>query len=430
MVTNEICLLNDSFPPEIDGVANAVTNYARVISKSGGNVCVVTPEYPEADDSAFDYPVIRYPSLNVVEKIGYTAGIPFDVNTLLRLNQRKIGLLHSHCPVMSSMIARTLRESMNVPFVMTYHTKFDVDIANAIRLKGARAGAIKALVDSVSACDELWVVSNGAGKNIRSLGYCGDYIVMENGVDLPRRRLPEDIVLSATKEYDLPQNIPVFLFVGRMMWYKGIRIILDALAALKSQGFDFRMMFVGGGGDEQEIRSYATALKLDGKVFFTGPLNDRDRLTAWYCRADLLLFPSTFDTNGLVVREAAACSLGSVLVSGSCAAEGVTNGNNALLIDENAASLAVCLAKIMEKPEIMHRIGENAARDLYISWDDAVQKAIDRYQLVMDRYRSGVYPKHKKLTDDLFVVSGELIDIFAAAEEHRKTLEERIERWL
>ena len=37
-----ICLLNDSFPPEIDGVANAVVNYAKNITKSGENAIVVT----------------------------------------------------------------------------------------------------------------------------------------------------------------------------------------------------------------------------------------------------------------------------------------------------------------------------------------------------------------------------------------------------
>ena len=45
-----ICLLNDSFPPEIDGVANAVVNYAKNITKSGENAIVVTPTMPGADD--------------------------------------------------------------------------------------------------------------------------------------------------------------------------------------------------------------------------------------------------------------------------------------------------------------------------------------------------------------------------------------------
>ncbi|MBR2977145.1 MAG: glycosyl transferase, partial [Oscillospiraceae bacterium] len=57
-----ICLLNDSFPPVIDGVANAVVNYAQNIEKNYGKAVVVTPKYPEADDAAFDFPIVRYPS--------------------------------------------------------------------------------------------------------------------------------------------------------------------------------------------------------------------------------------------------------------------------------------------------------------------------------------------------------------------------------
>ena len=66
------------------------------------------------------------------------------------------------------------------------------------------------------------------------------------------------------------------------------------------------MVFVGGGGDFEAVKSYSESLNLQDKCFFPGPEADREKLRAWYCRANLFLFPSTFDTNGLVVREAAA----------------------------------------------------------------------------------------------------------------------------
>lgn len=56
-----VCLLNDSFPPSIDGMANAVTNYARIISGGLGRATVVTPCYPGADDSVFAFPVVAIP---------------------------------------------------------------------------------------------------------------------------------------------------------------------------------------------------------------------------------------------------------------------------------------------------------------------------------------------------------------------------------
>ena len=83
------------------------------------------------------------------------------------------------------------------------------------------------------------------------------------------------------------------------------------------------MVFVGSGGDEAEIRAEAERLELGQKCVFTGPVRDREKLRGWYSRADLLLFPSTFDTNGLGVREAAACGLPALLLRDGCAAEGV-----------------------------------------------------------------------------------------------------------
>ena len=427
---NEVCLLNDSFPPLIDGVTNAVVNYARVIKNSGYGVSVVVPDIDNKDDSVFDYPVIRYPSIDLRKQIGYTVGNPFNIPALLEISKRNISLLHSHCPAMSNMVARTLRDTLDVPLIMTYHTKFDIDIANAIKSKSIQQLTINALIDSVDACDELWVVSEGAGQNLRKLGYTGDYVVMRNGVDMPKSTASKEQIDKINKEYNLKDDIPTFLFVGRLMWYKGLRIILDALAALKSQDFDFRMIFIGAGGDEAEVKEYTNELKLNDKVIFTGAISDRNELVSFYSRADLLLFPSTFDTNGLVVREAAACNLGSVLVKDSCAAEGVTNNIDGLLIEENAASLAVCLAKIINNKQAMKKIGENASDNLYYSWDDSIKNAIKRYEIVIDNYNKGLRQNKNKLSDEIFSLSSNLIDMLSEMEERKKKIEEKIDRYL
>ena len=425
-----ICLLNDSFPPVIDGVANAVLNYARHIQESHGRALVATPAYPGADDSAYPFPVLRYPSIDTRRLVGYVAGFPFSPELLSRLRTEKTELLHSHCPVASTLLARECRNVLNIPLVFTYHTKFDIDIAKAVKSTLMQEGAIRALVQNINACDEVWVVSRGAGDNLRSLGYTGDYAVMENGVDVPRARVPEAAVEAAAAGFDLPAGVPVFLFVGRLMWYKGIRIILDALASLRAAGTDFRMVFIGDGADGTEIRAYTEELGLSDRCFFTGSLQDRDVIRAWYCRADLFLFPSTFDTNGLVVREAAACSLASVLIAGSCAAEGVTDGKNGYLIREDAASLAARLTELCREPGGMRAVGEGAARDLYISWGDAVARAADRYGAVIDRYRSGGYARRIRPGDELLRAHGELMDILGRVEEQGEELEQRIEQRL
>ena len=234
---------------------------------------------------------------------------------------------------------------------------------------------------------------------------------MPNGVDFPRGRVDDALIRQVTGDYDLPEGLPLFLFVGRMMWYKGIRIILDALKKLSESGRDFRMVFVGGGNDKDEIVAYCESLGLNDRVFFVAPIHDRSAIRAWYCRADLFLFPSTFDTNGLVVREAAACGLASVLVAGSCAAEDVTDGVNGFLIEENADSMAAMLIKLGGDAGRMHTVGENALRDLYMSWEEAVRRAYERYAVVIDNYHSGHCRPKEQLSDEFIHAVAQNMDM-------------------
>ncbi len=413
MDKTKICLINDSFPPAIDGVANAVVNYGAYITKNHGEAVVVTPYYPDADDSVFSFPVVRYPSLDITKSVGYRAGMPFDAEVLSRLEGEGFDLIHSHCPITSTMLARTLRDRIDRPIVFTYHTKFDIEIENAVKGRLIQEEAARILVQNISACDEVWTVSRGAGENLRKLGYEGDWLVMPNGVDFPRGRADDAAVAETAAGYDLPAELPVFLFVGRMMWYKGIRIILDALKLLDEKGLDFRMVFVGGGNDKDEITAYCSSLGLDGKVLFTPPIRDRAAIRAWYCRADLFLFPSTFDTNGLVVREAAACALGSMLVRGSCAAEDVTDGVSGVLIEENAASMADLLRRVMHDRPAMRELGRRAGDELYLSWDAAVARASERYDVVIDKYRGGIYPRRRTISDLFYHNMAQAMKLFS-----------------
>lgn len=405
-----ICLLNDSFPPLIDGVANAVCNYASQLTLHGAHAMVVTPDHPQADDGRFPYPVIRYPSIDLRKKTGYMAGVPFSPELARRISEKNIHLLHSHCPIASTLLGRELRKITDAPLVLTYHTKFDLDIANTVRSKALQIGSLHALAQNINACDEVWAVSRGAAENLRSIGYGGDVIVMQNGVDFPRGRVAPEAVRAAAAAYDLPEDVPIFLFVGRMMWYKGVRIILDALAALKQAGRDFRMVFIGDGADRSEIEAHARDCGVMDQCVFTGSIQDREIIRAWYCRCDLFLFPSTFDTNGLVVREAAACGLPAVLIRSSAAAEGVIDGRNGFLIEENAPSMQALLADLMDHPERMPAVGAAAAEELYLSWEASVERAMERYQIVIEKHRRGDYIQRRKITEGVLRANGMLME--------------------
>ncbi len=411
-----VCLLNDAFPPVIDGVVNVVMNYAEYMQRDfGAEVVVATPRYPGADYSSYPYRVVAYHSFNTADLTsGYRTGNPFSGKSVSKLAEFKPDIIHTHCPASATVIARLLRESTDAPVVFTYHTKYDIDIERVVKMKLAAKEGIRAMVGNIEACDEIWAVSRGAGESLKALGFKGDYRVMHNGVDFPKGEADPALVREVTGGYDLPEDIPVFLYVGRMMTYKGLPLILDALKILSDCGQDFRMVFVGKGPDEELLKEKAKSLGLmdssDGKpdkCMFTGPVYDRERLRAWNTRADLFLFPSTFDTNGLVVREAAACGLASVLVRGSCAAEGITDGWNGFTIEENAESMAALLKEAGKDIPHLHDVGKHAMDEIYLSWESCVSDAYDRYQTILEEKKRGKFPARKPLIDydasDLFL---------------------------
>ncbi len=413
-----VCLMNDSFPPVIDGVSNAVMNYANIINEEFGRATVVTPLYPGVEDD-YSFKVVRYRSMPITEKLcGYRAGYPFSSSALDRLVADEFDLIHSHCPFASTMMARVLREKTNIPIVMTYHTKFDVDIKRDIKNETLANQVIKILAENISACDEVWTVSRGAGENLRRLGYEGDYVVMENGVDFPKGRADAAEVAELRAYYGIPEDTVLFLFVGRLVWYKGIRMILDALKIIDQKGLKYRMMFIGDGLDKDEIEDYAEKLGLTEKCVFTGAVTDRDDLRVFYTASELFIFPSEYDTHGIVVREAAACGVASILIRNSCAAEGITDGRTGLLTDPSPEAVAKNMEFAVTHRNELRQIGENAMNEVYVSWEDSVKRAYERYFVVREHCMSGRTQRRENFfTGSLFKTVDE---ITSAVQQVRK----------
>ena len=161
---------------------------------------------------------------------------------------------------------------------------------------------------------------------------------MENGVDFPFGRVSQDRIDRLALRYDIDTDNPIYLFVGRLRWYKGIREIIDGLSKLKQSNKEFTMIFVGDGEDLGEMKRYAIDKSVIQNCLFVGAIHDREELRDYYSLADLFIFPSSYDTFGLVVREAAACGTPSLLVKGSCAAERAQDNIDSFLIEESGES--------------------------------------------------------------------------------------------
>lgn len=421
----KIGIFNDSFPPTIDGVANTTINYARAIHEHHGDVVVATPWYPKVTDQ-YPFEVVRYPSAYLSKKLGYRAGNPFDPFILNRLRKANLDLIHSHSPFISLLLARLIRFGSNIPIVFTYHTKFDIEFHRIVPFDPLRSASVKLLLSNINACDEVWVVSEGAGENLRGLGYTGEFRIMENGSDFPKGKSDSQSIQQLRSHHQISDEAPVFLFVGRMMWYKGIRLLIDGLKVLKQRGYPFRMVFVGDGYDREAILAYAKESSIFEECIFTGAIYDRELLRVYYSMADLFLFPSTFDTNGIAVTEAAACGCASLLITGSCAAERVTHMDNGILIKEDASELADAVTFSCNHLSEVREMGRRAEESIYISWDQAVAKAYACYEEIVNQYeprkdfastRQAFIEDLQQLKEDLSLKKKRLIHYYREKQE-------------
>jgi hypothetical protein len=95
-----------------------------------------------------------------------------------------------------------------------------------------------------------------------------------------------------------------------------------------------------------------------------------------------------------------------------------------VLIEENAASMAAALEKLLASCETMRAVGEGAQRELYISWEESVARAFERYGVVMEKYRCGEYNGRERDEGEIYHALGEVIDRYNLAREYQRLARE------
>ena len=380
-----IAIMTDSFPPMVDGVSRCALGYAKAMHEGGyGKVIVVAPRQPGVKYN-YPFPVYCFNSLGV----GYhdfRAGHPFTPRLLAKMLKMEIDIIHTHSPFIAMTAARQIRKFMKIPIVFTQHTKWDYDLARAVPVKVVAKNMERFAYSNIKAADDVWAVSNQTGEYLVEHGYKGDYFVMPNGTDFPKGEADEGMLKDIVNKFNLPDNVPVILFVGRMMWYKGIGLIIDALEALHKNGFDFRMIFVGDGEDFAKAKRKVTDSKLNHLIHFAGRVYDREVLRAYYTIADLFVLPSVYDNAPLVLQEAAACACPSLVIAGSSSAEIIEDGVSGYHCLHTSKSLADKIHEIFADKERHERVSHNAVEELYTPWSKVVKRSMERYRFVIDEY--------------------------------------------
>jgi glycosyltransferase involved in cell wall biosynthesis len=377
-----IGLFNESFPPVMDGVAVCVENYARWMQEKVGGVSVVTPRNPGADYSDKAYEVLDYLSVPVPFRHPYVTGISeMDPVFMKQLLKRRFKIVHAHSPFVCGMTAARVARVQKIPLVATFHSKYREDFARVIPAEAMLDAVVKEIVRFYKRADAVWVPQESVKEVLYSYGYKGPVDVMPNGCDLAGD-YPESYFCEARASLGLGDGQFTLLYVGQHIWEKNLRFTIEALARIKD--LPYRMFFVGTGYAENDMKAMVSSLGIEDKVTFAGRVIDRERLKQYYAAADLFLFPSLYDTDGLVVREAAALNTPSVMLREASASGMLTDGVTGFRIDGTLDAYEALLRALAADPARLRTVGLGA-RSIVRSWEDIAGEALDRYNALLTR---------------------------------------------
>ncbi|MBO7729705.1 MAG: glycosyltransferase [Lachnospiraceae bacterium] len=374
----KIIQFTDSFIPVTDGVGNVVYQYALTMAKKGHEVYVVAPQTDTGYRGNLPFEIIDYIGFNLAKLKSYRAGLPaLDANCQSRLNMIEADLIHVHTPFTAGQAGLLYAQNHKVPVVGTFHSNYYDDILEMTGIKPLAAVGSKYVGSFYNKCDEVWAVSKSSAQTIKDYGCSRPVKVMSNGTDIAKvnTKLKKEI----RQQYGLNGH-PVLLFMGQMNWKKNIRCILLAAALLDA---DFRLVLAGAGPHEKEITALAQELGIADKVIQTGFISDNTVKMALYSCADLFVFPSLYDTFGLVVREAAAVGTPSITVRKSGAAEGIKNGENGFLCKDDPVDLAKVIKSALSDRSTLQKVGRTAKETLPTPWEQVIDSALARYQYII-----------------------------------------------
>lgn len=403
------CQFNDSYFPIMDGVGMTAHNYAYWMNQKHGKASLVAPAVNEYKDRV-DYKVIRFKSVLLPGMNPYRVGLPMiDFRFKKKLAKNNFDILHAHCPFISGQLALKLAQKLDIPIVATFHTKYRDDFTKALPGEMFVEFLMTLTMDFYNSVDMVWVPNRATGETLKEYGFTGEFEIMANGTDfvIPEKGKYLKYRHKGLEEIQADNDDFILLFVGQHRWEKNVRTIFDALKILKDKKESFKMVFAGEGYASKEMRLIARQYGLAENVVFTGVILERSKMKHLYACADLFVFPSVYDNAPLVMREAAAFDVPSVVVRNTSSSEGILENVNGFLISNSAGSLAEKIMELKSNPQAIKRAGEGARKSIYRHWESIVDEVNIKYEDIINRHKSATSissylmdHEHKKILMD------------------------------
>lgn len=375
-----ICLVTETFPPEVNGVAMTAGRVVNGLLAAGHKVHIVRPRQPEEDRTQLvsfaDLPTTLVRGIGVPGYNGIRFGLPSSKALEKAWRQQRPDVVHvlTEGPLGYSAVRTAQR--LGLPIVGGYHTHFD-RYTEHYRFGFLRQTVTNYMVRFHNRCHINLAPTHELAEALMAQGM-KEVRVMSRGVD---RGLfhPQHRSAALRTQWGVGKDDLVLLCVGRLAAEKQLDWVVQAWQAVREHKPYTKLVLVGGGPEYQRLASSYP------DVILTGPVSSHD-LGAHYASADLFVFASMSETFGNVVQEALASGVPVVGFDYAAAKELISHEVNGVLVPfGNRQALIDATVQTAQKPQLLRQMARHAAEtgrswksvlnDLIANYHDAVELA-------------------------------------------------------
>jgi len=374
----KIAFFTDSLPPSTDGVAHTFTRLAETLHKKGYDYKFFSPFLPTTD-FPWQNKVTKVPSIPFFLYPQYRISLPTMKEIEQKLATFKPDIVHVSSPTLLGKIGLAYARNHYIPAVSSYHTHFIsyFKYYNASVIENLGWSFLKWFYNQF---ERVYVPSHSAVKDLKINGF-DKLELWQRGVNTmlfsPQKR-DENWRNSIS-----PKGEPILLFVGRLVTEKDLYDLVEMEHLLKKKKLDFQLVIVGDGPMRKELE------KLIPQARFLGFLKG-EQLAKVYASSDIFTFPSTTETFGNVVLEAAASGLPVVGVNRGGVPDIILDGRTGFIAEaNNPVNFSYYVHVLLSNPNLRKKMACEALRFAQnFDWDHINTRLISSYQLIIKLYQN------------------------------------------
>jgi glycogen(starch) synthase len=399
-----VMMLSWEYPPRvIGGISPHVYFLSKNLVKQGVKVHVVTCDFPGAPaheniDGVEVYRIDSYktPAPDFATWV-YLMNLNMQKETaaITRKLKDKIDVFHAHDWLVANA-GIGLKHVFRRPLLVTMHS------TEMGRRNGTHTTAEKMIHETEAWLTyEAWKViccSDYMIQHVKwAFGLPSDKLVMvPNGVNIQCYLEPKNDVKEFRSKFALPEE-KIVLYVGRLVYEKGIHILINAVPKILSK-VDAKFIIVGSGYMKEQLLNIVRSMGLEHKVMFEGFM-DEQTLVNLQRIADVSVVPSLFEPFGIVALEAMAARCPVVVSDTGGLSEIVDHEVSGVKVyPNNPESLAWGIAKVLLDPSFANYIRENAYRKVQekYNWEKIAQQTKHIYEGVLGEYSKSFWAQPVK----------------------------------